>query len=460
MNLSDSKNLPLALFHKKINQSHIIIHPSEPTWVILNSFGWEITKLLTNNKSHAEIVKILKGKFDVPVNVLENDVNDFIASILKTGILQYNKENIDIKININSIFIHITNKCNLHCKHCYYPNEGLHVTSELQNSEIEKFIESFSQSGGKFVTLSGGEPLLRMDLLNKIISNNKNISFNVLTNGTLIDDEIAGIFKDHNVTVQISIDGSTEDMHDSIRGKGSFNAAIKGIETLVRFGMAEKLTISTTIMRSNISDLENIVHLAKHLGVSQVRFIPLRKEGRACRSWPGLKQSISSKSCEHFYEYVFQHAREDFPDMKISTAVCGFLLDKKAFNDNGHWCPIGSQLVIDTLGDVYPCVLCMNSNFKLGNIKVDPIDVLKRSAILVKLVKSIDDRKDTIEKCRICMWKNFCQSGCAGLALDSLRTIWKTDQLCSYRKKAYKKAFEMLIDGTSMSFTKDDPKCF
>jgi uncharacterized protein len=221
--------------------------------------------------------------------------------------------------------------------------------------------------------------------------------------------------------------------------------------------MAHKTNLCTTIMKSNISDLKNIIHFARKHDIKFVRFLPLRKKGRANRSWAELNEGVPFDEIEKFIEYAHEIAQQEIPDMKISSGLCGLVIDNKKFNINGHWCPIGSQLVIDTSGDVYPCVLCMEQNFKLGNIKNNSIDYFQKSSFLSELVHTITLRKERIPKCMKCTWRNFCQAGCMGLALDKFDTLWESDEGCRYRKKAYNKAMKSLIQGKKyFNFCKDE----
>ena len=55
------------------------------------------------------------------------------------------------------------------------------------------------------------------------------------------------------------------------------------------------------------------------------------------------------------------------------------------------------------------------------------------------------ERRQKIEKCAACTWRNLCQAGCMGQALDNKGTIWDTDDFCDYRKRAYKEAFDRIL---------------
>ena len=122
------------------------------------------------------------------------------------------------------------------------------------------------------VLLQGGEPFMRKDLpilLDGITSNQ--MRFGILTNGMLIDDDIASFIASTGRCdyVRVSVDGSCADSHDACRGNGSFSAAIRGIRALKRHGV--NVTTRVTIHRHNVHDLEDTVRLLlEDLGLTNV----------------------------------------------------------------------------------------------------------------------------------------------------------------------------------------------
>ena len=97
------------------------------------------------------------------------------------------------------------------------------------------------------------------ELLEGIVRNR--MRFSLLSNGALIDDEIAAFIASTRRCeyVQVSVDGSCAKTHDSCRGKGSFDGAIRGIRTLQRHQV--NVAVRVTIHQKNVNDLENIAHL-------------------------------------------------------------------------------------------------------------------------------------------------------------------------------------------------------
>ena len=161
-----------------------------------------------------------------------------------------------------SLDIEITARCNLRCRYCYFFNNPAVEYRELPTGEWLTFFDELGSLGVMNATLAGGEPFIRDDLtalLEGIVRNR--MRFSLLSNGTLIDDDIAAFIAGTGRCeyVQVSVDGSSARTHDSCRGKGSFEGAIRGIRTLQRYQV--KVAVRVTIHRHNVNDLENIAHL-------------------------------------------------------------------------------------------------------------------------------------------------------------------------------------------------------
>ncbi len=179
---------------------------------------------------------------------------------------------------------HLTERCNLHCRHCYQTSATgidlpLPVVQEVM-AEIADMFAAWEESCGMTITpsfnITGGEPFLRDDIfaiLHEI--GRRRFAMFILTNGTLVDGNTAAKLAEAGVAgVQVSVEG-TEDTHDAIRGRGSFAAAMKGVGHLRAAGLP--VTLNITVSRLNVGDVPVMVELAAALGVPRLgiaRFVP------------------------------------------------------------------------------------------------------------------------------------------------------------------------------------------
>ena len=158
--------------------------------------------------------------------------------------------------------IDITARCNLRCRYCYFFHNPAVDYRDLPADEWLKFFAELGSLGVMNAILAGGEPFIREDLpvlLEGLVRNR--MRFCLLSNGALIDETIAAFIARTGRCdyMQVSVDGSSAQIHDSCRGKGSFEGAIRGIRTLQRHRV--NVAVRVTIHRHNVSDLENIAHL-------------------------------------------------------------------------------------------------------------------------------------------------------------------------------------------------------
>ncbi len=158
--------------------------------------------------------------------------------------------------------LEITTNCNLRCAYCSHFTSAGDVSQDLPTSEWLQFLEELRECTVLTVCLQGGEPFLRDDLPDIIegIVRNK-MRFRMLSNGTLITDEIAAFLASCGRCdgVQVSIDGSGSATHDVFRGSGSFDKALTGLQVLRRHGVP--VNVRVTIHRINVDDLDNIARL-------------------------------------------------------------------------------------------------------------------------------------------------------------------------------------------------------
>ena len=193
---------------------------------------------------------------------------DFIDYCLKEGMLTTDMVNAERPPLIKSpepslryLELQITNKCNLRCRHCYIVNGG---TDELSVKQIKETLKEFEQMQGLRVLITGGEPLLhsKFEEVNEMMPQ-FSVRKVLFTNGLLLEERI----KKLNVEeIQVSIDG-LEDAHDSLRGKGTFKAAMKAVNLSLDYGF--HVSIATMVHPGNLDDFEEMERLFKDMGIRE-----------------------------------------------------------------------------------------------------------------------------------------------------------------------------------------------
>ena len=174
----------------------------------------------------------------------------------------------------------VTRRCNLKCVHCYSGSEDRNYGGELTLDEGKALIEDLAQLGAPVILFSGGEPLVRRDLLELIEHAVQQGRRAVLsTNGTLITKSVAERLKGLGLSyVGISLDG-LEQVHDAFRGvPGTFTRVMTAIEHCQEAGL--KVGLRFTINRRNYEEIPGVFDLVQEREIPRICFYHLVYAGR------------------------------------------------------------------------------------------------------------------------------------------------------------------------------------
>lgn len=201
----------------------------------------------------------------------------------------------------------ITRACNLRCIHCYASSDNSPSPDELTTKECLKVLKDLAQFGVPVVLFSGGEPLVRSDILDLIKETVKLGMRAVLsTNGTLIDENLAKELKKLGLAyVGISLDGWKE-VHDKFRGKkGSFDKVISAIEACKKVGL--KVGLRFTMNKSNVQEIPKIFDLVENMKIPRICFYHLVYVGRG----KNLKDlALTHEETRFWVDYIIDRTKE------------------------------------------------------------------------------------------------------------------------------------------------------
>ena len=196
------------------------------------------------------------------------------ASELPSHLLQFSSDKKPV------VVWNVTRKCNLRCVHCYAHATGEAGEDELSTEEGKRLLDDLAQFGVPVVLFSGGEPLVRKDLVELAeYAVGYGMRAVISTNGTLITRRLAESLKKIGLSyVGISLDGM-EDVNDRFRGvKGAFYKAMAGIEHCQRVGI--KVGLRFTINRMNLAEIPAVFDLIEERDIPRVCFYHLVYAGR------------------------------------------------------------------------------------------------------------------------------------------------------------------------------------
>lgn len=326
--------------------------------------------------------------------------------------------------------LHLTERCNLRCSHCYQTGDR---SDELSLTEIKGLLAEISDMLAAWsdayqldftssLNVTGGEPLLRRDLF-AILAEMRKREYPVylLTNGTLLDrDKAARLAALAVEGVQVSIEGP-EDIHDSIRGKGSFAASCRGISHLVEAGL--EVTLNATLSEINVDKFAEMIAIGRQLGVQRLGFSRLVPSGSGLELADRL---LTADRVGKMYGEIF--SLESGP-LTIVTGdpVASQLLAGSAEDDLGDvatgGCAAGiSGLTILPDGTVVPC---RRLPVPIGNVRQDSLREIWAGS---EVLENLRDRSQYKGRCGACPRWAHCR-GCRAIAYSYSQNRGRADIL-------------------------------
>ncbi|MFO0549513.1 MAG: radical SAM protein [Polyangiaceae bacterium] len=183
-----------------------------------------------------------------------------------------------------AVHLEIIAACNLHCSHCFAGE--LPRRSDLTLAELDGLFAELAAIGAFRLGLTGGEPLLRKDLLDIVdAAIARGLHPCLTTNATLLDERWARELGERELAwINVSLDGATAASNDAVRGAGTFDEVVGRLRA---YGRHMRFTLAFTLTRDNVSTAEDCARLARELGAANAVFRPVYPVGVA-RSHPEL----------------------------------------------------------------------------------------------------------------------------------------------------------------------------
>lgn len=315
---------------------------------------------------------------------------------------------------------HITHKCNLRCSHCYqeeYCNDLPFTQLENIFNQYLDFLKKNNYKG--HINFTGGEPFVYKNifLLFDLCEKN-NISFGILTNGTLITEvEINKLKKYDKLSfVQISIDG-IESTHDNIRGKGNFKKSFATLKLLRKNNI--QTMVAFTCHKKNFKELKDVIKIVKKNKIDRFwvdRLIPIGNNKEDILETQQFKEVVKILTEE-------SNKASKNPFCKTRIQINRALQFCEGGNEI-YQCSAGiSLLTILANGDLLPC---RRLPIVLGNLLEDNIINLYENSEVVKDLKL----KTIPEKCNSCLMARYCRGGAKCLSYALTGSYNEKDMNC------------------------------
>ena len=448
----------------KFDDEHILVTTEYGAWILLSKDEYDLLRL---NRVE-EDQNLFNNLEETGIIITENNIKKVVDDYRKRfGHL------------FNGINLHIltpTLRCNQKCIYCQANSRPANEKKYDMDEDTAKSVVDFIfQTPSKFLTIEfqGGEPLLNYEVLQFIVeyvkkknnsyipnksgvySGKKDITFQLVSNLTLMDNDIAKYLIDNKIRICTSLDGP-KDLHNKNRpysnGKGSYDDVVVWIDFFKKERKYHLFsTALPTITRFSLSYPEEIVDEFLSHGITHTRARPLNITGLAIQSWEKI-----GYTSEEFFEFWKKYAecilsknRQGifFWDEDI-VFYLKRIISKEPMNHAclNKPCGIGTiQCAYNYKGEIYTCDEARaDETFKLGNVKENSYREIFTSPAIASLI-GLSCGVSLL--CDTCPWNAYC-SPCLITTYGSQKNLipkLSSDFLSKIRGSQVKYVFEKLL---------------
>ncbi|MBE0521456.1 MAG: 12,18-didecarboxysiroheme deacetylase [Candidatus Methanoperedenaceae archaeon] len=369
------------------------------------------------------------------------------SSKLPSHLLQFSKDKKPI------VVWNMGRRCNLRCIHCYARSRDIEYRDELTTGQGREMIDDLAKFGVPVILFSGGEPLMRKDLPELAgYARSKGMRAVISTNGTLIDERMAKVLKEIELSyVGISLDGMRE-TNDKFRGvPGAFDLALEGMRNCRREGI--KVGLRFTINKKNVNDIPAIFDLLEKEGIPRVCFYHLVYTGRGSKL---VEEDLTHEESRKTLDLIMDRTKEmhdkDFPvevltvDNHCDGPYVYFRLLKEDPERAAEVYELLQMNQGNSTGIGIGCVSWDGSvhadqfwrHYSFGNVKERKFSEIWTDTI-DELMSGLKNRKSLIkenaDRCARCKWFDICNGNFRVRAEAVYGNVWADDPACYLTKE-------------------------
>ena len=418
-------NFPHGIVSKDIDGYHILIAPDYPNWIVLDDQEYEIFRMLSKDT----ILDGLKEYYAAyPGNTEDDCVLAFTNFLTKIEACQFYEDAISeaeepVEAIKKKVHITMTNNCNMRCPHCFV-SAGIVEKQELNVEEILEVIKKIESINGLTdIVVSGGEPLIHPGTL-QLLKGLRGHNVSLFTNGTLINESNYRDIADCCQEVQISFEGVTQEAYERIRGRGNYNKALHAIELLKTTGV--KITLAITILPSTVENIRE--YLIRFVQSFEYKNLEIRLNDDIEMAGNALTMDFSGFD-KYEADKMMLSLVGQLQDMGVTKA------SSSGRNVKFKNCGIGTNIVIDANGKVYPC-----NKFSAYHRGLD-----EDMSLIFEDFNELNrtTSTDSMSKCRKCELKYICAGGCRIDYMNRHGDMLAVDCTSDFKENQYRK---LLLD--------------
>lgn len=320
---------------------------------------------------------------------------------------------------------HLTHECNLRCKHCYQDDYSKDLKIEQLEDIFYQYLNYIKDNNYKgHINFTGGEPFIKREELFNLLNlcDKHNITYGILTNGTMINKELISEIKTlKNLRfIQMSLEG-TQQVNDDIRGRGNYERVMKSVKLLNKAKI--QTMISFTVHENNHKELRKLIWLCRLHGVKRFwtdRFIPI---GGIDEYKYKEINIITTENYMKVIKIIGQEHKLNWLGMRVHTnRALQFMSGCGEFYE----CSAGNKLLtILADGTLLPC---RRLPIELGNLTEENLSTILKDN---ETLKNINDCKLSKE-CQQCHLSKHCKGGAKCLTFALTGELNRKDINCPF----------------------------
>ncbi len=312
----------------------------------------------------------------------------------------------------------ITEACNLRCSHCLSADLRARGQGELNTDQCRALIDELARMQVFQVNFGGGEPFLRDDFLDLLrYAQARGITTCVSTNGTLLDhallDELLAM---ESLYLQVSLDGSDRATNDVIRGGGTFDRILAGIELLASRGFPH-YSLNMVVTRLNVGQIAEFDRLCRHYG-AKTRLSRFRPSGGGCATWDEYR--LTRQQLTELSRFLGER-----PEILTGDSFFALAPDSRRHLGLNMCGAAKMTCAIAPDGSIYPCAFLCDPAFLAGSVVDESLASIFDSSPVFERFRELE-----VDACRACDRFSVCHGGCPAVAYFLTETLGLPDPEC------------------------------